>query len=85
MQKYMYSIRDHKSGMLLDCFLDVNNGTAIRKIQDIMNDKNSLFYKHADDFTVVRVAVWNDEEGIVTIENSIPVIECKVLREAIDG
>jgi hypothetical protein len=62
--KYLYSIFDNTTKLFEPPFVDINNGSALRRIQDLMqSNPTSPYAKFPDDFSLMCLGTWNDETG----------------------
>ena len=69
--KFLYSIYDDTTKLFEPPFVDINNGSALRRIQDLMSSNpNSPYTKFPDDFSLMCVGTWNDETGNVYTDGS---------------
>jgi hypothetical protein len=60
--KYLYSIYDSTTQLYEPPFVDINNGSALRRIQDLMSSNpNSPYAKFPDDFDLMCIGTWSDE------------------------
>jgi hypothetical protein len=81
MLKTLYSVYDAKSQTYAAPFCEINDGTAIRVIQDLMEqNQNHPFARHAEDFHLERVGRFNEISGDLETE---PVGEVIKLRELV--
>lgn len=79
MLKTLYSVFDSKSQTYAAPFSEINDGTAIRAIQDLMEQNpNHPFARHSEDFHLERVGRFNELSGDLETE---PVGEVIKLRE----
>tara|TARA_Y100000022_G_scaffold51697_1_gene43821 strand:- start:685 stop:939 length:255 start_codon:yes stop_codon:yes gene_type:complete len=79
MLKTLYSVYDAKSQTYAAPFCEINDGTAIRVIQDLIEQNASHpFSRHSEDFTLERVGRFNEMSGDLETE---PVGEVIKLRE----
>jgi hypothetical protein len=82
MKKNMYSIYDRKSNSYAAPFIELTDGTAIRAIQDVMNNNaNHQFVRYADDFQLVRVGMFDEDAGILIDDLRGEVIELNQLKD----
>jgi hypothetical protein len=80
MLKTLYSVYDAKSQTYAAPFTEVNDGTAIRVIQDLMEQNQSHpFARHSEDFTLERVGRFNELSGDLETEPVGEVIKLKEL------
>ncbi len=64
--KYLYSIFDNTTQLFEPPFVDINNGSALRRIQDLMmSNPQSPYSKFPDDFSLMCVGTWNEETANV--------------------
>ena len=81
MLKTLYSVYDEKSQTYAAPFCEINDGTAIRVIQDLMEqNQNHPFARHAEDFHLERLGRFNEISGDLETE---PVGEVIKLRELV--
>lgn len=64
--KYLYAIFDNTTKLFEPPFVDINNGSALRRIQDLMmSNPQSPYAKFPDDFSLMVIGTWNEETGHV--------------------
>lgn len=81
MLKTLYSVYDSKSQSYAAPFCEVNDGTAIRVIQDLMEQNQTHpFARHAEDYSLERVGRFNELSGDLETE---PVGQVIQLRELV--
>lgn len=79
MKKHLYSIWDRKSNMYAAPFMEQTDGTAIRAIQDlIQNNANHQFARYAEDFALVSVGQFDEATGELHSEQKV-IIELEQL------
>jgi hypothetical protein len=62
MDEYIYIIFDKNAGIGLKPLIVSRNHVApLREVQDLCNNKETLLYKHAGDFQLVKIGVLNLE------------------------
>lgn len=71
MRLLAFSIYDSKVERFIQPFFDVTTGSAIRSFGDAVNDNSTAFWKHAEDYTLFHVGIFNQEKG--TFEKHEPV------------
>lgn len=82
MRKTLYSVYDKKSNFYSAPFIEVNDGTAIRALQDtISSNPNHPFAKHSEDFELIRVGSFNEQDGGVSEDPQGTVIEIEQLQK----
>jgi hypothetical protein len=80
MLKTLYSVYDKKSKIYASPFTEVNDGTAIRAIQDLIASNNSHpFARHGEDYELVRVGSFNEMSGHIEEDPQGSVIEIEQL------
>lgn len=80
MKKPLYVVFDNVAKMYqFPIFSEPTDGVAIRTIQTAMEDPNSQFKKHAQDFTLVRLGNFDDEQGVINQDSKSDVIELSKL------
>ena len=80
MLKTLYSVYDKKSQIYSAPFIEVNDGTAIRAIQDtITNNQSHPFARHGEDFELVRVGSFNELDGGIAEDPQGTVIQIEQL------
>ena len=82
--KFMYSVFDKKSQLYAVPFIEVNDGTAIRAIQDIMRNPEHPFARYPGDYDLIRVGEWSDETCVITQAAPVNIIEFGQLKEVSD-
>jgi hypothetical protein len=81
MLKTLYSVYDKKSKTYAAPFTEVNDGTAIRAIQDLIQGNGSHpFARHSEDFELVRVGSFNEMSGHIEEDPQGSVIEIEQLK-----
>ena len=82
MLKTMYSVYDKKSKTYAAPFIEVNDGTAIRAIQDLIaGNQSHPFARHGQDFELVRVGSFNEISGHIEEDPQGSVIEIEQLTQ----
>lgn len=72
----MFAIYDKKSVAYNLPLFFLQKGQAIRAFEDAVNDPQSPFYKHPEDYCLFEIGEWNDITGIVNpLSNPVPVEE----------
>jgi hypothetical protein len=60
----MFSIYDKTTELYEAPFVDINRGTALRRIQDLMKSHpDSPYSKFAADFQLTVIGTWNEKVG----------------------
>lgn len=82
MLKTLYSVYDKKSQIFGTPFTEINDGTAIRAIQDLISSNSSHpFARHGEDFELVRVGSFNEQSGNIDEDPQGKVIEINQLNQ----
>ena len=72
MEKLMFSIYDKTSELYEAPFVDINRGTALRRIQDLMKaHPDSPYAKFPNDFQLTVIGSWNEKAGDIISEKPI--------------
>lgn len=72
MLMYGYSVYDKKVEAYLPLFFARSRGEAIRSFSDACQDGSHNFCKHAEDYVLMEVCVFNDEDGTVRTPDTGP-------------
>ena len=59
----VFSIYDTKAAVYTGTFFEANNAVAIRRFTDLVNDPRCPLNKHPEDYYLVAIGVFNDENG----------------------
>lgn len=62
----IYTVLDVKAGSYMLPFPMQNDGLAVRAMQDLTNDPDHVFCKHANDFFLYKVGTWDDQDGNIS-------------------
>ena len=82
MLKTLYSVYDKKSKIYAAPFTEINDGTAIRAIQDLIaNNEAHPFSRHGEDYELVRVGSFNEQSGGIDEDPQGTVIEIQQLKQ----
>ena len=74
--KIMFSINNNVSEVLEAPFVDINKGTALRRVQDLMqSNPTSPYAKFPDNFVLTSVGLWNDKTGHIFCDKAETVME----------
>ena len=77
--KGIYSLYDKVGKIYLDIFTEVQDGTAIRKIQDLVERGDNPIAKHANDYQLWKLGEWGEISGSVKTVNPDYIIEVEKL------
>tara|TARA_B100000700_G_C14820278_1_gene749567 strand:+ start:170 stop:439 length:270 start_codon:yes stop_codon:yes gene_type:complete len=76
MKHNLYSVYDKVAELYADPFTDQNDGTAIRKIQDLFfKQADHIFVRHPDNFELQKIGTWDDKEGKASYATKSRIIE----------
>lgn len=81
MIKGVYSLYDKKAKLFMNIFTDVNDGTAIRQIEQACQSKDAVIAQYPDDYALYRVTQWDDESGELSTQKKSLVIELNQLTQ----
>ena len=85
MEKQMYTVFDNVSKTYSPPFVEVNNGTAMRGMMDLMQQQpNHHFAKFPDNYQLVNIGTWDDTEGIMTFDKHTIVAELVAIKTPSD-
>lgn len=72
----LFAVYDHKVGAYMAPFTMRSSGEAERAFRDTVNDPSTVFYKHAEDFTLFRIGWFGVSTGCLVAPPS-PEPMCK--------
>ena len=75
----IYSLFDKKAKIYMNVFTDINDGTAIRQMQQACTQENSIISQYPDDYALYRITQWDDETGQLLAQKKSLVIEINQL------
>ena len=80
MDKILFSIYDDTTELYEPPFVDVNRGSALRKIQDLIKTHpESMYAKFPEQFQLCVIGTWNETVGDIISEKPIVFQELKDL------
>lgn len=80
--KIMFSIYDNVSELYEAPFVDINKGTALRRINDLMTQNpTSPYAKFPDNFVLTSVGLWNDKTGYIFCDKAETVMELNEIQQ----
>lgn len=59
----VYAVHDLKAGVFNTPFFQLNDHVAKRAFTDLVNDPQSMLFKHPEDFNLFRLAEFDDGYG----------------------
>jgi len=83
--KLLFSIYDDVTKMYEPPFVDINKGSAMRRIRDLMqSNPQSPYSKFPDNFTLMQVGEFTEETGLIfqdTLEHVVDLKEIQPIKE----
>ncbi len=80
MDKLLFSIYDDTTELYEPPFVDVNRGSALRRIQDLIKTHpESMYAKFPEQFQLCVIGSWNEKVGDIISEKPIVFQELKDL------
>jgi hypothetical protein len=67
----MYSVYDAKAATFQSPWFSMNNGTALRSFMEACEDKNTILNRFPDDFMLMNIGTFDDQEGVVTSTKAV--------------
>lgn len=64
MKVSVFVIYDSKVGAYLQPFFSQSKGSALRALQDLVDDVKHNFHKYAEDFTLFELGTWSDQDTV---------------------
>jgi hypothetical protein len=84
-KKLLFSIYDDVTKMYEPPFVDVNKGSALRRIQDLMqSNPQSPYSKFPDNFTLMEIGEFTMETGLIfqdTLEHVVDLKDITTVKE----
>lgn len=72
MKLNLYVIRDQRTSYMTPS-VDYNDASAVRNFEHAVLQKDSLFNSHAEDYSLYRIGVFDNETGRISAEE-LPVL-----------
>jgi len=66
----MFTIYDSKAEAYMQPFFAKSTGEALRSFSDTCQDKNHIFAKHPEDFTLFELGTWDEQTSNFVIFES---------------
>lgn len=80
MRKPIYCVYDNVAKMYLTpIFSEPQDGVAVRTVQTTMENKEHPFSKHPSDYTLVRLGMFDEEQGQINQDSKADIIELEKL------
>lgn len=70
MKLKMFAVYDQKAEAYMNPFVMQTKGQAIRAWSDTVNNDDTQFFKHPEDFTLFELAEYDDSTGAVTMHQA---------------
>ena len=84
-KKLLFSIYDDVTKMYEPPFLDINKGSAMRRIQDLMqSNPQSPYSKFPDNFVLMNIGEFTEETGLIfqdTLEHIVDLKDIQPTKE----
>lgn len=84
-KKLLFSIYDDVTKMYEPPFVDINKGSALRRIQDLMqSNPQSPYSKFPDNFTLMEIGEYTEETGLIfqdTLEHVVDLKDIVTVKE----
>lgn len=77
----IYAIYDDAAKAYMQPFFSATDGLAIRAVQKAVDDQNSDFHKHAQDYSLFGIGKFDDSKGTISRQNPSLVISLQQLKE----
>jgi len=66
----MFTVYDSKAEAYMQPFFAKSTGEALRSFSDTCQDKNHIFSKHPEDFTLFELGTWDEQNSEFVIYES---------------
>lgn len=81
MEKNLYTVLDNVSKIYSAPMVEINNGTMTRGLMDLMSQNpNHPYSKFPDNYTLINLGTWNEDDGIPTFEKHTVVAELVAIK-----
>lgn len=78
MKQNIYTVLDQKAGAYLAPFFMLNDGMAVRTIENCLFDKDHQFFRHPEDYLLYKIGEYDDLQGLIYGTNE-PQLVSKVI------
>ncbi|QXP08354.1 MAG: nonstructural protein [Arizlama microvirus] len=65
--KKIYSVYDAKMAQFGNPMFMLTNGEALRGWADIVNNKESAYNQHPEDYTLFELGIWNEDKAEIVM------------------
>ena len=72
----IYVIRDQRTSFLTPT-VDMNDASALRNFEHAVQDKNSLFFSHVEDYSLYRIGTYDSDTGSIDPEMATLLVDGK--------
>lgn len=72
----IYVIRDQRTSFLTPT-VDLNDASAMRNFEHAVQDKNSLFFSHIEDYSLYRIGTYDTDNGSIDPEMATLLVDGK--------
>ena len=76
----IFTIYDSKATAYLQPFFSKTEQTAVRDVTTIVNEPNSNFNLHAEDFSLFTIGKYDEDSGKITAKNPEHIVNLIALR-----
>ena len=80
MKHFMYTVKDSVAGTAMSPFLAVKDAVAVRYFSGAVADPNSQINKTPGDFSLFRIATFDDETMVVEVLSPELVVSGSLLK-----
>jgi len=63
---YVFSIKDIKTGTYMTPYFQTHKPAALRAFSDLVNDSQSMIYRHPADFELFELGSYDSGSGLLT-------------------
>lgn len=81
----MFTVFDSKAEAYMQPFFSRNNGTATRMFETEVNNPDSDFHRHAEDYSLFRLGVFIQGTAEIQLENVVAIARAIELRRDNEG
>ena len=72
----VFSVYDSKAGAYMTPFFADTNGLAVRMFSDICNDRETVYWKHPEDFTLFELGEWSKFNSMFDLlQTPVPLVK----------
>lgn len=81
MTNNLYSIYDKKASIYGDVFTSINNATAIRRFNELVEDKSTTVHMFPSDFSLVHLGTCDTETAVIESKNPEIISEASSFKQ----